>query len=62
MHLMKLLHNTFKKELPSVHKIRLQNLLEAAGTLLKTRALSLTSLGRHLPSNIKVRSKIKKNG
>jgi hypothetical protein len=60
MHFMKLLHETFKKELPFVHQSRLKNLTDAVTTLIKINKLTLTALGRHFPKKIKVRSKIKK--
>ncbi len=60
MHIIKLLHKTFEKELAFVHKSRLKNLMEAAATLIKVNKLSLTALGRHLPGKVKTRSNIKK--
>lgn len=60
MHLMKLLHKMFETELSFVHKIRLNNLIDAASTLIRVSKLSLTSIGRHFPKKLKARSKIKK--
>lgn len=60
MHLMKLLHKTFTKELPSIHQVRLKNLMDAAITLLKVNRLTLTALGRNFSNHSKVRSNIKK--
>lgn len=57
---MALLHKMFKKELPSIHKIRLAALMDATSTLIKVNKLTLTSLGRNLPSNVNTRSNIKR--
>ena len=60
MQLMKLLHKTFEKELPSVHKIRLKNLMSASEALVNVNKLTLTALGRALPKTIQPRSNVKK--
>lgn len=60
MQLVRLLHNLFKKELPSVHKTRLQNLLEACKTAIKSNQLYLTGLGRGLSNKNKPSSNIQK--
>ena len=60
MQLMKLLHNTFEKQLPCVHKARLNNLMKASETLIRVNKLSLTALGRNLSEKNKPRSNIKK--
>ena len=59
MQLMKLLHKTFEKELPFIHKIRLKNLMKVTETLIKVNKLTLTALGRNLSNKIKTRSNIK---
>jgi hypothetical protein len=48
MQLMKLLHKTFENQLPSIHQIRLQNLMDSSETLVRVNKLSLTALGRNL--------------
>ena len=60
MQLIKLLHKTFEKELPSVHKIRLKNILSASEALINVNKLTLTALGRNLSKKTKTRSNIKK--
>lgn len=60
MQLMKLLHKMFQKELPFVHKVRLNNVMEASSALIRSNKLTLTSLGRNLPSHVETRSNIKK--
>ena len=60
MQLIGLLHNLFKKELPSVHKTRLQNLLDASKTAIKSNKLYLTGLGRGLSNKNKTSSNIQK--
>lgn len=60
MQLTSLLHKFFEKELPSIHKIRLANLLSAASTATKTCKLSLTGLGRELCNSNKANSNIQK--
>lgn len=60
MQLMRLLHNTFEKQLPGVHKTRLNNLMKASETLIRVNKLSLTALGRNLSEQNKPRSNIKK--
>lgn len=60
MQLMKLLHTRIKKQLPSVHQVRLNNLFKASETLIRVNKLSLTALGRNLFNQNKTRSNIKK--
>lgn len=60
MHFMTLLHKTFEKELPSIHKTRLQTMMEACTAAVSTQTLSLTGLGRHLLNKNKMRSNIQK--
>lgn len=60
MQLMRLLHNTFQKKLPNVHKLRLAVLMQSCETLLHHQQLSVTSLGRNLPGNVQERSNIRK--
>ena len=60
MQLMKLLHKTFKKELPFIHKTRLKNLIAASETAMKTNKLYLTGLGRELSNKNKTSSNIQK--
>lgn len=60
MQLMKLLHTMFKKQLPLVHKIRLDNLIRAATTVIRVNRLTLSALGRNLSNQNKPRSNIKK--
>lgn len=60
MQLTGLLHNTLKKQLPFIHKARLNTLFDAVNTLIKTNRLSLTALGRNLSKKNKTRSNIKK--
>lgn len=60
MQSMRLLHKFFSKKLPKIHKLRLNNILEASSTLIKVNKLSLTSLGRGLSNKAQERSNIKK--
>ena len=60
MQLMKLLHKTFKKQLPSIHQVRLTNIMNASETLIRVNKISLTALGRNLSNKNKTRSNIKK--
>ena len=62
MQLMKLLHNTFEKQLPCVHKARLNNLMKASETLIRVNKLSLTALGRNLSEKNKPRPLTKRMG
>ena len=56
----KLLHKTFKKELPFIYKTRLNSLIDATTALLKGSKLSLTLLGRNISNKATTRSNIKK--
>lgn len=60
MQLIKLLHKIFKKELPTIHKIRLKNIMSASEALINVNKLTLTALGRNLSKKTKTRSNIKK--
>ena len=60
MQLMQLLHKILKKQLPLVHKSRLNNVLEACSVATRISQLTLTALGRNGSKNIKTRSNIKK--
>lgn len=60
MHLLELLHKTFEKELPSVHKIRLKSLMEISATATRSNKLYLTGLGRELSNENKPSSNIQK--
>lgn len=60
MQLLRLLHNTFQKELPQVHKVRLNNLMLASETLIHHNRLSVTALGRNIPVKAQERSNIRK--
>ena len=57
---LKLLHKSFTKNIPSVHKKRLDNLMESAKALISSKKLTLTLLGRYLQCKAKVRSNIMK--
>lgn len=60
MQQMKLLHKEFQKELPFVHKTRLNCLMNACNTAANNNTLYLTGLGRKDPSNTKTSSNIEK--
>lgn len=60
MQLMRLLHKLFKKELPSIHKTRLQNLFDACKSAITSNKLYLTGLGRELSNKNKTSSNIQK--
>src|SRR6185503_4684881 len=60
MQLLKLLHKTFEKKLPFIHKVRLKSLMGAAETLICFNKLSLTALGRNYLNQATARSNIKK--
>lgn len=60
MHGLELLHRLFINKMPGVHRRRMDSLLSCVATLIETKTLSLTSLGRHMSGNAKVRSNIKK--
>lgn len=60
MHLSGLLHKTFEKELPKVHKIRLRSLMDISSTAMRSNKLYLTGLGRELSNNNKTSSNIEK--
>jgi hypothetical protein len=60
MHATELLHKFFKNACPQIHKLRLNALLQVCSSIFDQANLSLSSLGRHLRGNIKVKNKIKK--
>jgi hypothetical protein len=60
MQLLKLLHKTFEKTVPTIHKTRLKNVLSAVEAVFHSNKLTLTALGRHLSHPIKTRNNIKK--
>lgn len=57
---MRLLHKEFQKELPFVHKTRLNCLMNACNIAANNNTLYLTGLGRKDPSNTKTSSNIEK--
>lgn len=60
MQLMKLLHKTIQKELPCIHKTRLNSLMLACSTATGTNKLSLTGLGREINNKNQTNSNIQK--
>ena len=60
MQQMTLLHKKFAKELPSIHKIRLNSLMSACSTASTGNKLFLTGLGRNIVSKTKTSSNIEK--
>lgn len=60
MHQMTLLHNEFEKELPFIHKTRLNCLMNTCNTAANNNTLSLTGLGRKDASKTKTSSNIEK--
>jgi hypothetical protein len=60
MQQLRLLHNEFQKELPFVHKTRLNCLMNACNTAANNNTLFLTGLGRKDSSNTKTSSNIEK--
>ena len=60
MHAVKLLHKIFREKLPTIHKKRLEGLMDAVETLIRGSKLTLTSIGRNVLNNAKVKSNIKK--
>lgn len=59
MRVVRLLHRRLQESLPSVHKKRLERLVDTASTLLKSAQLNITSLGRHTDGKARVKHKIK---
>lgn len=53
-----LLHKILQESQAVKHKTRLNSLMSVVSSVLKGSALSLTSLGRHMPKEIKPRSRI----
>ena len=60
MHTLRLLHKSFKKGLPFIHQVRLNNVMDASLALIKGNKLTLTALGRNLSGTSQTRSNIKK--
>jgi Transposase DDE domain len=60
MQQMRLLHKKFAKELPFIHKIRLNSLMSACITASTSNKLFLTGLGRNAVSKTKTSSNIEK--
>ena len=60
MQQMSLLHKEFEKELPFVHKTRLNCLMTTCNTAANNNKLFLTGLGRKNPSTVKTSSNIEK--
>lgn len=60
MQLMKLLHKIIRKELPFIHKARLNSLMLACSTATGTKQLSLTGLGREINNSNQANSNIQK--
>lgn len=60
MQALRLLQKNFMNTIPSLHKSRLGSLMACSQTLVKTKTLTLTSLGRHMENDAKMRSNIKK--
>ena len=59
MHVVKLLHKQLEKT-ASIHKKRLLSLFDVVETAMQTQYVTLTGLGRRLPSSAKIKHKIKK--
>lgn len=60
MHLRTLLHRTFEKELPEVHKVRLKSLMSVVEVATGTNKLYLTGLGRQMINKNTTKSNIQK--
>ena len=60
MHLAQLLHKTFEKALPGVHKFRLRSLIDISRAAMHSSKLYLTGLGRGLKNKNKTSSNIEK--
>lgn len=56
----KLLHNFLRKELPFIHKKRLQGIESCCEALIKGNTLSLTHLGRNITNKVKEGSNIER--
>lgn len=59
MHQVELSHNYLKKALPNVHLARLNRTMLCSSSLLQSGNLTLSSLGRHIKGEAKVKNKIK---
>ena len=59
MHVVKLLHKQLQKT-ASIHKKRLASLFDIVETAMQTQYVTLTGLGRRLPSSTAIKHKIKK--
>jgi len=60
MQQLSLLHKNFAKELPFIHKTRLNSLMSICNTAAKSNKLFLTGLGRNISSTTKTSSNIEK--
>jgi len=60
MQQLSLLHKDFAKELPFIHKKRLNSLIDICSTAASSNKLFLTGLGRNIPSATKTSSNIEK--
>ena len=60
MHAIAVLHKHLQKAVPSIHGTRLQALMAAVGSVLCGAQVSITSLGRSLPSATFIKHKIKR--
>ena len=60
MQQMALLHKEFSKELPFIHKTRLNSLMTVCDTTATSNKLFLTGLGRNISSSTKTSSNIEK--
>lgn len=60
MRVMKVLHKILSKSVPGMHKVRLQALLCGVESLLGGAFLTVTALGRHLPSQALTKHNIKR--
>lgn len=55
-----LLHKAFMKKITTIHKTRLNNIMMSVEALIRSKKLTLTALGRHMQSDTKIRSDIRK--
>ncbi len=55
-----ILHDSLSEQCPNIHKKRLHSLMDSVKALLNNDALTLTSLGRSLPSKAKAKHCIKR--
>ncbi|MGF1798642.1 IS4 family transposase, partial [Photobacterium swingsii] len=55
-----ILHESLENQCPNIHKKRLKSLMDSVQSLLSNDALTLTLLGRSLPSKAKTKHCIKR--